>query len=90
MLIWMFQVTAEHHGVHINIILEHKVPGKQEVLDITSLANSSANMKIRFSFVSNNITTADGFYVDNIKLTNYSNVLTGVQGTGQIPKELRS
>jgi hypothetical protein len=58
---------------------------KQEVLDITDLAGGSAQMKIRFILVSNWGAVADGFYVDNIKIQNYQDVLTGVSNNGEIP-----
>ncbi|MBZ0203151.1 MAG: T9SS type A sorting domain-containing protein [Ignavibacteria bacterium] len=58
---------------------------KQEVLDITDLANKSTTMKIRFTLVSNKNTVADGWYVDNVKISNYQDVLTGVTGIGEIP-----
>ena len=58
---------------------------KQEVLDITELANSSADLKIRFSLISNRTGVADGWYIDNIKITNYFDVLTGTNGNVEIP-----
>lgn len=57
----------------------------QEVLDITDLAAGSTTMKIRFTLVSNRSTVADGWYVDNIKISNYQNAITGITGTGEIP-----
>jgi len=58
---------------------------KQEVLDITELANGSTTLKIRFTVVTNRNTVADGWYVDNIKLTNYQDVLTGISYTPEVP-----
>ncbi len=58
---------------------------KQEVLDITELANSSATLKIRFTVVTNRSVVADGWYVDNIKLTNYQDVLTGITYVPEVP-----
>ncbi len=58
---------------------------KQEVFDITDLANASSNLRIRFSLLSNRVGNADGWYVDNIKITNYNDVLTGVSGNQEIP-----
>lgn len=58
---------------------------KQEVLDITDLANRSTQMKIRFIIVTNRSVTADGIYIDNIKIQNYQDVLTGVSNNGEIP-----
>lgn len=58
---------------------------KQEVLDITELANSSTTLKIRFTVVTNRSVVADGWYVDNIKLTNYQDVLTGISYDPEVP-----
>ncbi len=58
---------------------------KQEVLDITDLVNSSAQMKIRFIIVTNRSVAADGIFIDNIKIQNYQDVLTGVGNNGEIP-----
>ena len=58
----------------------------REVLDISSLANSTANLKIRFSMVSNGSVVADGIYIDNIKLTGYNNTPTSIAGTTEIPE----
>ncbi len=52
----------------------------REVLDISALAAGSSSMKIRFSLVSNGSTVADGIYIDNIKLTGYSSIATGISG----------
>lgn len=58
---------------------------KQEVLDITDLANSSAQMKVRFIIVTNRSVVTDGIYIDNIKIQNYQDVLTGVSNNGEVP-----
>lgn len=58
---------------------------KQEVLDITELANRSPQLKIRYIIVTNASTTADGIYIDNIKIQNYQDVLTGVGNIGELP-----
>jgi carboxypeptidase T len=58
---------------------------KQEVLDITDLVNASAQMKIRFLLVTNRGGNTDGFFVDNIKIQNYQDVLTGVGSEQEIP-----
>jgi hypothetical protein len=50
----------------------------QEIFDITSYANGTSQLKIRFTLNSDTYITADGWYVDDIKLTNYANVLTNV------------
>ncbi len=41
----------------------------QVELDITNYANKSANLKIRFRLTSDSKTVADGWYVDDIKIT---------------------
>ena len=58
----------------------------RDVLDISSLANSATNLKIRFSMVSNGSVVADGIYIDNIKLTGYNNTPTSITGTIEIPE----
>jgi len=58
---------------------------KQEIFDITELANSTTNLKIRFSVVTNRTGVEDGWYVDDIKITNYQDVLTGTPGQQEIP-----
>ena len=58
---------------------------KQEVLDISDLVNSSSSMRIRFSLITNRSLGADGIYLDNIKIQNYQDVLTGVSGNSQLP-----
>lgn len=57
----------------------------REVLDITSLAAGSANLKIRFSMISNGSVVADGIYIDNIKLTGYNAVATGIITGNETP-----
>ncbi|HMS64356.1 MAG TPA: T9SS type A sorting domain-containing protein, partial [Ignavibacteria bacterium] len=56
----------------------------KEVLDISSLAESSTNLKIRFSMVSNGTIAADGIYIDNIKLTGYSELVTGINSNNNV------
>lgn len=58
---------------------------KQEVLDITEYANSSTNMRIRFSLISNRAGVADGWYIDDIKITNYQNLVVSTGEEGKIP-----
>ncbi len=58
---------------------------KQEVLDITELANLSTSLRIRFSLISNRTGFADGWYVDNIKIINYQDVLTGIGNNNETP-----
>ena len=57
----------------------------REVLDISSLANSTTNLKIRFSMISNGSVVADGIYIDNIKLSGYNVTPTSVTGITEIP-----
>ncbi|HEX2786683.1 MAG TPA: M14 family zinc carboxypeptidase [Ignavibacteria bacterium] len=58
----------------------------KEVLDITSLAKATAQLKVRFSLVSNVQTNADGIYIDNIRIMNYNAVPTSVIGNNsEIP-----
>ena len=57
----------------------------REVLDISSLAAGSANLKLRFSMISNGSVVADGIYIDNIKLTGYNAVPTGIISGNEIP-----
>jgi len=44
----------------------------QQSLDITSYANSTTQLKIRFTLKADPGVVADGWYVDDIKLTNYN------------------
>ncbi|MBS1551461.1 MAG: hypothetical protein JST15_05265 [Bacteroidetes bacterium] len=53
----------------------------QQNLDITSYANSSSQLKIRFRLTSDANIVADGWYVDDIKLTNYTTYLSSVNST---------
>ncbi|CAN5671739.1 hypothetical protein BH10BAC5_BH10BAC5_14750 [soil metagenome] len=46
--------------------------------DITSYAANSANVRVRFRLTSDANTTADGWYVDDIKIRNYSSTSTGI------------
>ncbi len=57
----------------------------QEVLDISALANGTPTLKIRFSMVSNGTVVADGIYIDNIKLTAYNSIPTGITNNTQLP-----
>lgn len=58
----------------------------KDVIDISSLANGSATMKIRFSLVSNGTLAADGIYIDNIKLVTYNATPTGISGNALVPE----
>jgi len=55
----------------------------QVSLDITPYAQGSSNLKIRFRLQSDAGTVADGWYVDDIKLTNYSTV-TGINQISEL------
>jgi len=57
----------------------------RDVIDITSLAAGSTNMKIRFSMISNGTLSADGIYIDNIKIVTYNAIPTGISGNVQTP-----
>jgi uncharacterized repeat protein (TIGR01451 family) len=57
----------------------------QESYDITQFAGGSTQMKIRFRLQSDAGLTADGWYVDDVKLTNYCGTLTGAPGSSQLP-----
>jgi hypothetical protein len=52
----------------------------QVTLDITQYAAGSTQLKIRFRLTSDPGLTGDGWYVDDVKLTNYCGVLTPVTG----------
>jgi hypothetical protein len=52
----------------------------QQTFDITSFANSSSQMKIRFTLTSDAGVNADGWYVDDIKLKTY-NTINGIVNT---------
>jgi len=59
-----WQTAASYNGTQSTWI--------QQSLDITSYVNSSTQMKIRFTLKADAGAVADGWYVDDIKLTNYS------------------
>lgn len=52
----------------------------QQTFDITALAGGSTQVKIRFRLTSDAGLTADGWYIDDIKLTNYCGTLVGTNG----------
>lgn len=81
------QVSSNNgtNWVSVKYYYGQQLTWKQDVLDITELANSSSQMKIRFILVTNRSVSADGFYVDNIKIQNYQDVLTGVGNNGNVP-----
>jgi carboxypeptidase T len=57
----------------------------KEVVDITSLARGSTQLKIRFSLVSNVQTNADGIYIDNIRILGYDPITTSITGNSEVP-----
>jgi hypothetical protein len=59
----------------------------RDVIDISSLAGSTPTLKIRFSMVSNGTVTADGIYIDNIKLIGYNVTPTSIINNVQVPSE---
>ncbi|MBP9192949.1 MAG: T9SS type A sorting domain-containing protein, partial [Ignavibacteria bacterium] len=59
----------------------------REVIDISSIAGGSTSLKIRFSLISNGSVTADGIYIDDIKLTGYNVTPTGIVNNNEIPAQ---
>ena len=57
----------------------------QQTFDITSYAGGSTQLKIRFRLTSDAGLTGDGWYIDDVKLTNYCGTLVGVPGNNNIP-----
>lgn len=49
-----------------------------QAFDITSFTNSSANVRIRFRLTSDGSLNYDGWYVDDIKITGYQSIPTGI------------
>jgi carboxypeptidase T len=58
----------------------------EQSFDITSYVNASAQLKIRFRITSDGNTLDQGWWVDDIKLTNYCLGTVGVPGVANIPK----
>lgn len=60
----------------------------EQSFDITQYVNSSSQFKIRFRLTSDNntIPSGSGWWVDDIKLTNYCMGTVGVPGNTNIPK----
>jgi len=52
----------------------------QQTFDITSYANSSSQLRIRFRLQTDASVVADGWYVDDIKITNYCLTPVGISG----------
>lgn len=52
----------------------------QLTYDITNYANATTQLKIRFRLTSDAGVTGDGWYIDDIKLTNYCGSLVGIPG----------
>lgn len=50
----------------------------EQNLDISAFANSSTQMKVRFTLKSDQSLTADGWYLDDIKIINYNSFLNSV------------
>lgn len=50
----------------------------QQVIDITSYVNSSSQVKIRFNLKADGGVVADGWYVDDIEMTNYNPLTSSV------------
>ncbi|MDQ3022718.1 MAG: hypothetical protein M3R36_19460 [Bacteroidota bacterium] len=73
----VWQTAASFNGVNTS--------WSQQVLDISSYANASTQMKIRFTLKADGGLVEDGWYVDDIKLSNYNllmnNVITNVNLT---------
>jgi len=57
----------------------------QQTFDITSMAGASTQLKIRFRLTSDAGQTGDGWYIDDVKLTNYCGNLVGINGNNNIP-----
>ena len=58
----------------------------EQSFDITQYVNASTQLKIRFRITSDGNTLGQGWWVDDIKLTNYCLGLVGVHGKTSIPK----
>lgn len=58
----------------------------QQSFDITRFVNSSTQMKIRFRLTSDVSIQGQGWWVDDIKLTNYCLGTVGVPGLTNVPK----
>ncbi len=58
----------------------------EQSFDITRFVNASTQLKIRFRLTSDGNTLGAGWWVDDIKLTNYCMGLVGVPGNTNIPK----
>ncbi len=65
-----WQTVTSYNGVLAN--------WTQQILDITSYANSSSQLKIRFTLKSDAGVVADGWYVDDIKLSKYNLLINSV------------
>lgn len=56
-----------------------------ENFDLTTFANASSQMKIRFRLTSDGFKNADGWYVDDVKLYNYNVGPVGIPGNNVSP-----
>ncbi len=58
----------------------------QQTYDITSYANGSSQVKVRFRLTSDAGVVGDGWYVDDVALTSYCGTLTGIShNNGGVP-----
>jgi carboxypeptidase T len=58
----------------------------EQSFDVTQYVNASTQLKIRFRITSDGNTVGQGWWVDDIKLTNYCLGTVGVPGLTNIPK----
>ncbi len=73
-----WQQVSSYTGVNLN--------WTEQSFDITPLVNASTQLKIRFRLTSDGNTLGAGWWVDDIKLTNYCLGTVGVPGIIGIPK----
>jgi hypothetical protein len=57
----------------------------QQSFDITQYANATTQLKIRFRLTSDESLTYDGWYIDDVKLTNYCLGPVGISGNNELP-----
>lgn len=57
----------------------------QQTFDISGYAAGSTQVKLRFRLTSDAGVVGDGWYIDDIKLTNYCGNLVGITGNNEIP-----
>jgi hypothetical protein len=73
-----WQQVISYTGVNLN--------WTEQSFDITPFVNASTQLKIRFRLTSDGNTLGAGWWVDDIKLTNYCMGTVGVPGNTKIPK----